>query len=242
MSKYKILVVIPIIRDIPASSSKKNFYKKNASIDFEVDITTIKFGPASIECFYDEVWASPFVVEEIKKAELKGYCGVLIDCFMNPGLKAAREVVDIPVIGVGEAAIITALMLGDSFTIIDVGPDKYVKKTPPMMIREMGVASRFASIRGIGVPVLELSECRDLVDSIVAEAIKAVNEDGADVIVLGCTGLAGIAREVEDKINIPVVDPALSALKILEALVRMGVKHSRKTYINPPNKERKLPT
>ncbi len=241
MRKYKIMVITPIIKDIPTPLGEENFYEKNASPDFEVATTTISFGPASIECFYDEVWAAPFVVEKAREAERKGYHGILVDCFMNPGVKATREVVDIPVVGAGEAAIITALMLGDSFTIIDVGPEKYVKKTPPPIVREIGVESRFASIRGIGIQVLNLKETKELVNIIAEESMKAVEEDGADIIVLGCTGLAGIAEQIELKIGVPVIDPALSALKMLEALVRMNLKHSRKTYIKPPEKERKLP-
>jgi allantoin racemase len=87
----------------------------------------------------------------------------------------------------------------------------------------MGLTARFASIRGIGVPVLELNERPDLtIKKIAKEAKLASSEDGADVIVLGCTGLAGLAERI--RLNVPVVDPSLSALRVAEMLVVLGSK------------------
>ncbi len=86
----------------------------------------------------------------------------------------------------------------------------------------MGLAARFASIRGINVPVLGLNERPDLtIKKIVREAKLAVVEDGADVIILGCTGLAGFAERI--KLRLPIVDPALSALRTAEMLILLGL-------------------
>jgi len=87
----------------------------------------------------------------------------------------------------------------------------------------MGVADRFASIRGIGVPVLDLSKRPDLtIKKIAIEAKLAAIQDGADVIILGCTGLAGLAERI--KLNLPVIDPALSALRTAEMLIVLGLR------------------
>lgn len=238
---YSILVINPILQS-DFDEVDREFLTKNANPSFKIKVESLKQGPASIESHYDELLAAPFVVKKVIEAEQHGFDAVVINCFLNPGMYASREVVDIPVVGPGEAAIHTALLVGNGFSIIDPGPRKYVSYTPTEQVRRMGVSSRFVSVRGAGVAVLEITKnVHRTIDMIGKQAMMAVKEDGADIIVLGCTGLAGLATEIQKIADAPVIDPALAALRVAEALCQLGLSHSRIAYPKPPEKKRKLP-
>lgn len=106
-----------------------------------------------------------------------------------------------------------------------------------------GVKDKLASVRSVEFPVLEMEEGRERLSALLVEqAVKAVQEDGAHVIILGCTGMMGLALEVEEGLRergcpVPVIDPATVALKTAEALVDLGLSHSKKSYPYPPKKE-----
>jgi len=97
----RILVINPIVSD-RFEEFNKDFFNRNAHPLFEVEVANLTYGPASIESYYDDSLAAPFVVQKILDAEKKGFNAMIINCFMDPGLDAAREVVSIPVVGAGE--------------------------------------------------------------------------------------------------------------------------------------------
>jgi len=236
----RILVINPIVSD-RFEEFDKDFFNRNAHPLFEVDVVNLTYGPASIESHYDDSLAAPFVVQKILDAEKRGFKAAIINCFMDPGLDAAREVASIPVVGAGESAICLALLVGDRFSIIDPGPARYISRNPTKQVRAMGVESRFVSSRGAGIPVLEIDRDLDTtIRRISDEALKAVKEDGADTIVLGCTGFAGLAPKVQALINAPVIDPALAALKTVETLCQLNLRQSKIAFPNPPEKLRKI--
>jgi allantoin racemase len=98
-------------------------------------------------------------------------------------------------------------------------------------------------VRAVNIPVLQLSDRDRAVTALVEQSIKAVKEDGAHVLIFGCTGMAGMAKDVEEGLrkegitDVPVVDPPIIALKMAEALVDVGLSHSKRTYPVPPEKE-----
>jgi allantoin racemase len=100
-----------------------------------------------------------------------------------------------------------------------------------------------ASLRAVNIPVLEMGDTERVVKALIEQSAMAVREDGAHVIVFGCTGMAGLAEEVKKGLeeqgifDVPVIDPAILAVKIAETLVDMGLCHSKKTYPKPPEKE-----
>ncbi len=223
----RILILNPV-RSASLVQLSRDFFRAKASSGFEVECEILPDGPASVESPYDEATAAAPVARRIASAADQGFSAAVINCFLDPGLHAARELTAIPVVGAGESAIRIALTVGQRFSIIDVGPTKYVSRSPPRQVRSMGVQARFASIRGIGVPVLELNERPNLtIDKITREAKLAVVEDGADVIVLGCTGLAGLSERIE--LSMPLVNPSLSALRIAEMLVMLGSRPKRRS-------------
>jgi len=238
---HRILVINPILQSDFDRADKK-FLQEKAGPLFEIEVESLEYGPASIESHYDEILAAPFVVKKVIEAEKKGFDAVIINCFLNPGMHAAKENVNIPVIGPGEAAIHLALMIGNGFSIIDPGPRKYISYMPPEQVRMMGVSTRFISERGAGVAVLDITKNLKRTTRMVAEQAKlAVEQDGADVIVLGCTGLVGLAPRVQDIVGVPVIDPALAALRTAETLCKMDLPPNRVAYPRPPDKIRKVP-
>ena len=194
-----------------------------------------------MESAYDEALAAPDVVARVREAEEEGMNAVIINCFGDPGLDAAHELVSIPVIGPCETSMHVAAMLGHKFSVITV----LERLIPELELhaQKYGVGWKFASARSVDLPVLDLEEGREqFVDLMVESAAEAIEEDGAHVIVLGCTGLAGLDAQVKSGLSkvgyeVPVIDPASIALKMAEALVDAKLTHSKRTYPQPPDKE-----
>ena len=209
---------------------------------FEVTVESLEYGTESIESHYDDALVSPFVIERVLDAERRGFAAVIVSCFMDPGVGAAREVTSIPVIGPGEASMLTALILGDSFSILDVGEERYKRYIAPRKVRELGLESRFRSAWGTGVTVTDIPSNDDAVATKLIQIAKQIrDEDEPDVIIMGCTGLAMIAERMNQALDIPVIDASIAALRWAEMLLSSGWLHSPKSYPKPPKKERRLP-
>ena len=117
----KIKVINPVCTDIWNEPTEKELNKYKDE-DTRIKVTNIKKGPESIQSFYDIIWSELFTVQEAEKAEGEGYDGVIIYCFGDPGLRAAKEKLNIPVVGINEPSIHIASILGDKFSIINPGP------------------------------------------------------------------------------------------------------------------------
>jgi len=201
----------------------------------EVDVVCLKEGPVSLEGGVDEALVGPPLLVEARKAVREGYEAIVIDCAMDPGVRAVRELVNIPVTSAGEAALLYALGLGDRISVVTV-----LENTARVIgdrIRTYGFQGRVTSVRFANVPVLELEHTDQAAEAILREARKAIDEDDADVIVLGCTGMSPVAAFLQQQLEVPVIDPAVAALTLAESLVRMRLSHSKKCYLTPPKKE-----
>lgn len=234
--KMKIYVIIPILKNKHFEEITKKEFKAAARPGTEVTIVSLEKGPASIESMYDEYLAAPWILEKVKEGEADGYDAVIIDCMGDPALHGARELVKIPVIGPCEASMALAHVISHRFSVVTV-----LKAVLPMLerlVKVYGFGDRFASVRSIEVPVLELEDEGKTKTALLAESRRAIEEDGADVIILGCTGMIGMAKWLREKLGVPVIDPAVASLKIAESLVDMGVSHSKHVYPAPPEKLR----
>jgi allantoin racemase len=240
IGSMRIRVVIPSITEEFEALGLEQ-YSPATRADTELSVTLLEKGPASIESRYDEVVAVPDVVRRAIEAENDGVDAVIIDCMADPGLVAAREMVSIPVIGPAETAMHVASLLAHRFSVVTV-----LDRAIPMFHehgRRMGVAERLASVRAVDIPVLELGDTERVVKALVEQSMMAVREDGAHLIVFGCTGMIGLAGEVETGLarqgiaDVPVIDPGILAIKAAEALVDIGLSHSKRTYPTPPEKE-----
>jgi len=197
----------------------------------------LEHGPPSIESEFDEAFAVPGTIARAIEAERAGADAIVIDCMGDPGLKPIREVVKIPVLGPAETSMHLAAMLGQTFSIVTV-----LGAVKPMLInlaRVYGVHEKLASVLAVDVPVLELVERLAEVRQALAEsALVAVERDGADVIVLGCTGFLGCAEAISERLiqagyDIPVIDPIPATVCIAEAVAKAGLTHSKRTFATP---------
>nr|WP_176085888.1 aspartate/glutamate racemase family protein [Martelella sp. HB161492] len=205
-----------------------------------VSATQISKGPASIESEYEGALAAPDTVARIIEAEREGVDACVIDCMGDPGLKAARETVSIPVLGPCNTGMHIAAMLGHKFSVITIVNRLIAQFENAAALA--GLSSRMASARSVEIPVLELEADMDKTRRIlIDEAQKAVERDGAHAIIFGCTGLFGCAAAVREGllqrgIDVPVIDPIPTAVNIAAGLVRANLSHSERTYPLPPEK------
>lgn len=213
---------------------RKNILQSYAQDDTVVGITDLEYGPMSIESAYEEYLSVPETIKKAIQAEKDGFEGVILGCFGDPGLEALREMVRIPVVGPGETAMHIAAMLGNSFSIVTVLES--VIPSLERLARVAGLDHKLASVRAVDIPVLELRENFESTTSrMMEESQKAIKEDKAAAIVLGCMSMAfmEVSDKMQESLGVPVVNPALTALKVLEGLVIAGLSHSKKAYPFP---------
>jgi len=134
-----------------------------------------------------------------------------------------RELTDKPVIGIGEASMLFALPLGHKFSILSLKRKKIPQKED--LVKKYGFENRCASIRVTGLGVVATDEEKR--EKLVQEGIKAVEEDGAEVLILGCAGMTGLDKEIGKIVGVPTIDGVVSALMIIESLIRYGVSTSK---------------
>lgn len=208
-----------------------------------VDAVSLTRGTASIESEYDEALAAPGILDRIAEAKADGVDGVFITCFGDPGVHAAREIIEVPVVGGYEPAMLTAMSLGERIGIVTVLPN--VLPMLHSLSRRYGIDNRVGAVRVIDLPVLGLEDRQTMVDRLYEQSLDLIRTNDADVLVLGCTGMLGVVRELMDKLaaaghRVPVVDPTGAALTWLEGSHRLGVFPSRTTYMPPPEKMRSI--
>lgn len=203
----------------------------------EIDSVGIEKGPSSIECRYDEILAIPEVVKRVKEAEEEGVDACVINCFGDPGVRASREVANIPVVGPCESSFMVAASLCNKFSVITVL--KSVVGIIEENVKLYGISDKLASARAVDIPVLELhTDNESTARALLEEGKKALEEDGAEVLILGCTGMTGMAERLSKELGVYVVDPLPTAVKFAETLVNLGLSHSKITFPSPPEKER----
>jgi allantoin racemase len=235
----------------PTITSRWNARTRQAYADAarpgtNITVVSLEWGTASIESLRDEVLITPGVLARALEAEQAGADAVIVDCMADPGLVAARELLEIPFVGPAQASMHLAAMLGHKFSFLTV----FEQDVPAFedLVARYGLSTRLASVRAFNIPVLSLEEDVDETVRVLVElAEKTVKDDGAHVIVPGCTGLAGLAPRIqaglrERDCEVPVLDPPTVALKLAEALVDLGQSHSKRTYAPPPGKEIRWPT
>jgi len=198
-----------------------------------VEVVGLERGPRSLETFYDVAHAEPEILKIIRKRQ-GAVDAIMINCFADPALEAAREVSDKVVLGAGETSMSVAIQLGPKFSVISVlrNTAAWVR----MQAVKLGVEAKLASAIGVDIPVLELEKDPErTIDLIVRSAKEAIERDGAEVIVLGCTGMAPLAAAVRERIDVPLIEPAATTLKMAEAMVKLGLRHSRGGLYLPPS-------
>jgi allantoin racemase len=184
-------------------------------------------GPVSIEGHYDEAVSVIGLLEEVHAGEAAGIDGYVIACFGDPGLLAAREVARGPVLGIAEAAMHAASMVATGFSVVTTL--ERTRTITERLVAEYGMTRFCRKVRATELAVLDLEdEAAEAQQIIAAECRRALAEDGAGAIVLGCAGMADLTRALSQQLGVPVIDGVAVAVKLVEALVGLGLGTCKK--------------
>lgn len=202
----------------------------------EVSICDVPTGPASIESAYEEYLSVPAAAEAMLRAEDSGEDAAILGCFGDPGIDAMRELTSrMVVVAPGAAACHLAAMCGESFGIVTV--TQSIVNPLKHLVGTMGLSSKLAGISVVETPVLELTRDHQRTLDRMAEAgAQLIRERGADSLILGCMTMAFLdaTAVLEERLGVPVVNPAKASLKVAEAMVGCGLRHSKLAYPMPP--------
>ncbi|KRB85179.1 aspartate/glutamate racemase family protein [Noviherbaspirillum sp. Root189] len=208
-----------------------------AATTTEIIAVSPSMGPVSIESHYDEAMCVPGLLEEIRAGEACGVDGYVIACFGDPGLYAAREIARGPVIGIAEAAMHTASFVGASFSVVTT-----LSRTCGMawhLAERYGMQRFCRNVRACDLNVLDLErKDSNALRVITEECRRALIQDKADCIVLGCAGMTDLCREISRDIDAPVIDGVGAAVRTVEGIVQLGLRTSKRgEWAYPPSKE-----
>jgi len=209
VSSLRILVVNPIVESKITESIDKTWFETKP-VSVSLDFVSLERGPSFIETVEHEELAVPDLLRVVRNGERDGYHVIIINCFGNPGLEEARKLVKIPVVGAGEASFLKAKQSGKRFTVITTVEEavERVRRNA----RRYGAQPFLVSVRPLGLHVPELVQRRRLRKALVNEGKKALMEDHAEILVLGCTAMAGNAEWLFEKLGMPVIDPTKAAI------------------------------
>jgi allantoin racemase len=201
----------------------------------QISVRTVESGPASIESMYEEYLSIPPTAKLLKEVEDDGFDAAIIGCFGDPGLDGLREISDILVVGPAGASIGLATTLGHRFSFVTVTAS--IVPALRKLAWEAGAIDALASVRYIETSVIAVNQDPSAaLGRMLEQGRMAVEQDGADVLVLGCMsmGFLDVAEEMTRRLGVPVINPSKAALKIAEATVSLGLTHSRHAYHKPP--------
>lgn len=232
----KIMVINPNSSK-EMTASIRTVLEKIKRQDTQLTVTCPDKGPIEISSALDEIHAAYHMMDLVRQANKENYDAVIVACFSDPGLTAAREVSDILVVGIEESTMHVAATLGYRFSILTPGPRRIPSKYNDAWRNKLYY--NLASVRALGMTVTETdSKPEEAQQRILEVARQAVEQDGAEVIILGCAGMVGYAEKAARELNVVVLDPTSTALKYTEALVDLGVAHSKRAlYATPMEKE-----
>lgn len=184
--------------------------------DTVIDACSPDFGPRSIEGHTELLVASVATLEVITRTRDE-YDAYILAAYADPGLSAARGMVDVPVIGIAEASMLLACTVARKFSIVTILP----RLVPVLedLVRLYGLESRCASIRPTGLSVLEIQQDVDAAARRLEEAGRlAIEQDGAEALLLGCSGFGPLDKRLEAALGVPVIDGCVAATKLAESL------------------------
>ncbi|MGG6295865.1 aspartate/glutamate racemase family protein [Leptolyngbya sp. AN02str] len=195
-------------------------------------------GPISIESFYDEYLAIPEVLKEVQRNESE-FDAYVLACWGDPGLDAVREITHKPVVGIAEASMYAANAIAPRWSVVTT-----LKRSYHMVehaVQKAGLHDRCASIRCVDMPVLACEQDPSAIIKGLEEGGRlALQQDGAEAIILGCAGMGGMDEKLSFLLGVPCVDPVAAGIRFAEMLVGMGLQTSKwLTYRAPEVKERK---
>jgi Asp/Glu/hydantoin racemase len=232
----KILVIVPFAMSADNLLLRQH---QQAGLQFGPELVfeyrCVKAGPVNYSSHHDFVLADASIFEAGCRAQDEGYAAVCIDTMSDSGVAALRSVLDIPVFGPGKVSMLTALMLGDRFSILTMA--SRWKPLYKKALDELGLNHKCASVRAIEVPPDNqglLSGKEDAVFPLLEAAARlAIEVDGAEVLILGSTTMHQAHAYLEARLPVPVINPGPLSYKMAEAALALGLRQSRLAYPKP---------
>ncbi|RCX09574.1 allantoin racemase [Anaerobacterium chartisolvens] len=191
----------------------------------DAHVVCMEKAPPVLESFTDYTIAGAEAVKYVSEGNAGGCSGILLACFGDPCLYALKECARVPVVGIAEASLSIALLLGFKFSIAAAA-----SKARPMMesmVKGYGLESRMASVESLDLNIEDFINERELLENKLTECGKRAIQKGAEVLVLGCAGMTMISERVEKSLGIPVVDPVKAGMGALYAIAETGLCISR---------------
>jgi Asp/Glu/hydantoin racemase len=233
---HRVLVIVPF------AMSPENLALRRAQLQgidlspaLQFDFRPVKAGPANYSSHHDFVLADVANFEAGCRAQAEGYSAVCIDTMSDSGVAALRSVLDIPVFGPGKLSMLAALMLGDRFSILTMA--SRWKPLYKKALDELGLHHKCASVRAIEVApdnqALLSGKEEDVFPLLEEAARRAIEEDGADVLILGSTTMHQSHGWLSGRLPVPLINPGPLSYKTVEAALGLGLSHSRRAYARP---------
>jgi len=243
--KKRISVVVPVV-STKGNDAIRNMLSRHLSSGFETVLANVKYGGMESTGGRAAAIALPYIIQEILRAADEGCDAVISFCFSDPGVPEARALVSIPVIGPGESSLHLACMLGYRVGIIELCGTHMTQlhgkgsNWARQIVKRHGLSDRVVSVRSVSLVMEDLGDREATSDALYKASMEAVEEDGAEVLVLACTGIIENAMELQKKLNVPVIQPGVAALKVAELLVSMNLKQSSLAYPSELDRGMKL--
>ena len=231
-----------ILTIVPFAMSPENLALRQQQLqglqfgpDLHFEYRSVKAGPVNYSSHHDFVLADASIFEAGCRAQQEGFAAVCIDTMSDSGVAALRSVLDIPVFGPGKVSMLSALMLGDRFSILTMA--SRWKPLYKKALDELGMHHKCASVRAIEVTpdnqALLSGKEEEVFPLLEAAAMKAIEIDGADVIILGSTTMHQAHAHLQARLPVPVINPGPLSYKIAESMLALGHTHSRSAYPRP---------
>jgi Asp/Glu/hydantoin racemase len=230
----RVLLINPHISDSVSELIRAEALR-SASTGTEIEVLTAPFGVAYIETRFEAVIGA-YAAAEVAAAHHERFDAVIVAAFGDPGLAGLREALPCPVVGLTEAALASACLLGQRFSIVAIS--QRIRAWYRETVEHCGLVGRLASIRGLDEALPDIGNVQGTQgERLVQLAERCVDQDGADVILLAGAPLAGLARSLRGRLPVPAVDGVSSAVRHAESLVALQAgRATRGSFAPPPAK------
>jgi allantoin racemase len=230
------IVVVNVNTSATMTDSIAEAARRWASAGTEILAVRPFFGPEAVDTYFEGSIAAVAVADRVL-AIREPYDAVVVAGFGEPGREGLQELIEQPVVDICEASAHVAMMLGHSYAVVTT-----LQRSVPQIedrLRSAGLLARCASVRAAGLSTTEVDrDPTGAVDAIVAVARIAVDADHAEVICLGCAGMAGLETAITSALGVPVVDGVGAAVRMAESLVGLGMRTSKVSTYAPPDAKR----
>jgi allantoin racemase len=236
LSQKRIKMIVPV--PLPAEALKGFASQMPVGMiraDIDVEFAGVRNGTTTLDSFFEATMADAFCLEAGLRAEEEGFSAICLNSVSDSGLAALRSRLSIPVTGPGRASFFLAADLAKKFSVVTMWPQWHWIYEKLAM--ETGLGSRLASVRNIGIrpDTHELLAGKEAVvfDKLEEQCRIAIEQDGADAIILGSTTMHQSHKFLSERLDVPVLNPGLIAFKQCEMLLDLGLSHSKRTYHSP---------